>query len=280
MFSNQKTILKEVSFSGIGLHSGELVNITLLPDDIDTGINFFYKKKKIKASWKNAEISQLCTKIKKDNVYLSTIEHLMSALCGLGVTNLLIKISSGEVPILDGSAKDFVNNILKIGFKEQKKKRKFIKLKKTITFEDKKKFIKIVPTNENKFTIDYTIDYKDELIKKQQFLYNHSYEDYKKIYLARTFCLQQDLEKIFAMGLAKGGSLENAIVVSGNKILNQGGLRYKDEFVRHKVLDCIGDLYLSEHQILGEVTTSGGGHELNLMLLKKIFEDKDNFDVI
>lgn len=280
MFSNQKTILKEVSFSGIGLHSGEPVNITLLPDDIDTGINFFYKKKKIKASWKNAEISQLCTKIKKDNVYLSTIEHLMSALCGLGVTNLLIKISSGEVPILDGSAKDFVNNILKIGFKEQKKKRKFIKLKKTITFEDKKKFIKIVPTNENKFIIDYTIDYKDELIKKQQFLYNHSYEDYKKIYLARTFCLQQDLEKIFAMGLAKGGSLENAIVVSGNKILNQGGLRYKDEFVRHKVLDCIGDLYLSEHQILGEVTTSGGGHELNLMLLKKIFEDKDNFDVI
>lgn len=280
MFSNQKTILKEVSFSGIGLHSGEPVNITLLPDDIDTGINFFYKKKKIKASWKNAEISQLCTKIKKDNVYLSTIEHLMSALCGLGVTNLLIKISSGEVPILDGSAKDFVNNILKIGFKEQKKKRKFIKLKKTITFEDKKKFIKIVPTNENKFTVDYTIDYKDELIKKQQFLYNHSYEDYKKIYLARTFCLQQDLEKIFAMGLAKGGSLENAIVVSGNKILNQGGLRYKDEFVRHKVLDCIGDLYLSEHQILGEVTTSGGGHELNLMLLKKIFEDKDNFDVI
>ena len=280
MFSNQKTILKEVSFSGIGLHSGEPVNITLLPDDIDTGINFFYKKKKIKASWKNAEISQLCTKIKKDNVYLSTIEHLMSALCGLGVTNLLIKISSGEVPILDGSAKDFVNNILKIGFKEQKKNRKFIKLKKTITFEDKKKFIKIVPTNENKFIIDYTIDYKDELIKKQQFLYNHSYEDYKKIYLARTFCLQQDLEKIFAMGLAKGGSLENAIVVSGNKILNQGGLRYKDEFVRHKVLDCIGDLYLSEHQILGEVTTSGGGHELNLMLLKKIFEDKDNFDVI
>ena len=280
MFSNQKTILKEVSFSGIGLHSGEPVNITLLPDDIDTGINFFYKKKKIKASWKNAVISQLCTKIKKDNVYLSTIEHLMSALCGLGITNLLIKISSGEVPILDGSAKDFVNNILKIGFKEQKKKRKFIKLKKTITFEDKKKFIKIVPTNENKFTVDYTIDYKDELIKKQQFLYNHSYEDYKKIYLARTFCLQQDLEKIFAMGLAKGGSLENAIVVSGNKILNQGGLRYKDEFVRHKVLDCIGDLYLSEHQILGEVTTSGGGHELNLMLLKKIFEDKDNFDVI
>ncbi len=280
MFSNQKTILKEVSFSGIGLHSGKPVNIILSPDDIDTGINFFYKKKKIKASWKNAVISQLCTKIKKDNVYLSTIEHLMSALCGLGVTNLLIKISSGEVPILDGSAKDFVNNILKIGFKEQKKKRKFIKLKKTITFEDKKKFIKIIPTNENKFTVDYTIDYKDELIKKQQFFYNHSYEDYKKIYLARTFCLQQDLEKIFAMGLAKGGSLENAIVVSGNKILNQGGLRYKDEFVRHKVLDCIGDLYLSEHQILGEVTTSGGGHELNLMLLKKIFEDKDNFDVI
>lgn len=280
MFSNQKTILKEVSFSGIGLHSGEPVNITLLPDDVDTGINFFYKKKKIKASWKNAEISQLCTKIKKDNVYLSTIEHLMSALCGLGVTNLSIKISSGEVPILDGSAKDFVNNILKIGFKEQKKKRKFIKLKKTITFQDKKKFIKIAPTSVNKFTVDYTIDYKDELIKKQQFLYNHSYEDYKKIYQARTFCLQQDLEKIFAMGLAKGGSLENAIVVSGNKILNQGGLRYKDEFVRHKVLDCIGDLYLSEHQILGAVTTSGGGHELNLMLLKKIFEDKANFDVI
>ena len=280
MISNQLTIKKKISFSGVGLHSGEETNIVLHPEETDKGISFFYKKKKIRATWKNGQISQLCTKLKKNNLYLSTIEHLMSALSGLGISNIIIETSSSEVPILDGSAKEYVDEILKVGTEDQKKSKKFINIKKRVLFKSNDKYIEINPAKDKKLLIDYTIDYKDDFIKKQNFQYLHSFENYKKIYQARTFCLHKDLEKIFAMGLAKGGTLDNAIVVSGNKILNQGGLRYQNEFVRHKTLDCIGDLYLAENQILGKLVTYGGGHELNLILLREIFKDKDNYDYI
>ena len=280
MFSNQQTISKKISFTGIGLHSGNPVNITLIPGKIDSGINFIFKNNKIRASWKNTEISQLCTKIKKKDIYLSTIEHLMSALSGLGIQNLSIQISSEEVPILDGSAKEFFEKILEIGLVDQKVSQKVINIKKKIIYEKNDKFIQIEPIDKKKLIIDYTIDYKEEFIKKQNFKYEHNFENYKNIYKARTFCLHKDLEKIFAMGLAKGGSLDNALVVSGNKILNQGGLRYPDEFVKHKILDCVGDLYLAEFQILGNLKTFGGGHELNLMLLREIFSSKDNYEII
>ena len=280
MFSNQHTISKKIVFSGVGLHSGNTVNIILIPEKKDSGINFIFKNNQIKASWKNAEISQLCTKIKKKDIRLSTIEHLMSALSGLGITNLLIQISSDEVPILDGSAKEFYEKILEIGLVNQKVPQKIINIKKKIMYKENGKFIQIEPNNHKKLIVDCTIDFKDEFVKKQHFKYEHSFENYKDIYKARTFCFHKDLEKIFAMGLAKGGSLDNAIVVSGNKILNQGGLRYKNEFVKHKILDCIGDLYLAEFQIYGNVKSFGGGHELNLMLLKEIFRSKDNFELI
>lgn len=280
MHNSQQTISKKVTFSGIGLHSGKKVKIVLEPNNIDTGIVFLFKSKKIKASWKYAEISQLCTKIRKNNIFLSTIEHLMSAISGLGITNLIIKTSEEEMPILDGSAKDFFEKITSVGLKVQKKKQKILRIKKKVSFQDEKKYIEIYPSNQNKLTINYTIDYKDDFIKKQKFLYEHNLENYKKIYCARTFCLHKDLEKIFSLGLAKGGSLDNAIVVSGNKILNQGGLRYKDEFVKHKILDCIGDLYLAEYQIYGDLYTFGGGHELNLMLLREVFKSKKNYELI
>lgn len=280
MFSNQHTISKKIVFSGVGLHSGNTVNIILIPEKKDSGINFIFKNNQIKASWKNAEISQLCTKIKKKDIRLSTIEHLMSALSGLGITNLSIQISSDEVPILDGSAKEFYEKILEIGLVNQKVPQKIINIKKKIMYKENGKFIQIEPNNHKKLIVDCTIDFKDEFVKKQHFKYEHSFENYKDIYKARTFCFHKDLEKIFAMGLAKGGSLDNAIVVSGNKILNQGGLRYKNEFVKHKILDCIGDLYLAEFQIYGNVKSFGGGHELNLMLLKEIFRSKDNFELI
>lgn len=280
MFSNQQTISKKISFTGIGLHSGNPVNITLIPGKIDSGINFIFKNNKIRASWKNAEISQLCTKIKKKDIYLSTIEHLMSALSGLGIQNLSIQISSEEVPILDGSAKEFFEKILEIGLVDQKVPQKVINIKKKIIYKKNEKLIQIEPNDHKKLIIDYTIDFKEEFVKKQHLKYEHNFENYKNIYEARTFCFHKDLEKIFAMGLAKGGSLDNAIVVSGNKILNQGGLRYKNEFVKHKILDCIGDLYLAEFQIWGDIKTFGGGHELNLMLLKEIFSSKDNFELI
>ena len=280
MFNNQYTISNEISFSGIGLHSGKLVKIRLMPAKENNGINFIFKKKKIKASWSNSEISQLCTKIKFNEIYLSTIEHLMSALSGLNITNLKIETSSNEIPILDGSAKEFIDMILKTGIQKQNAYKKILKIKRKVKFKTNDKFIEIEPTLKKKLIIDYTIDYQDEFIKKQRLVYEHTFENFKKIYKARTFCLHKDLEKIFSMGLAKGGSLENAIVVSGNKILNQGGLRYKDEFVKHKILDCVGDLYLAENQIWGKVTTYGGGHELNLMILKKIFKDKKNYELI
>ena len=280
VFSKQKTIKNKVKLSGIGLHSGKPAKIVLIPQNVNTGINFIFNNKKIKASWKNGEVSQLCTKIKDKKTYISTIEHLMSSLSGLGITNLCIETSSEEIPILDGSAKFFVNSILDAGIKEQNEYQKKIIIKKKVAYKTNEKFIEIIPNNKEKLTIDYTIDYKDEFIKKQKLKYEHNEQNYKNIYLARTFCLHKDLEKIFAMGLAKGGTLDNAIVVSGNKILNQGGLRYKDEFVKHKILDCIGDLYLAEYPICGNVTTHGGGHELNLMLLREIFNNKENYEII
>ena len=280
VFSKQKTIKDKVKLSGIGLHSGKPAKIVLIPQNVNTGINFIFNNKKIKASWKNGEVSQLCTKIKDKKTYISTIEHLMSSLSGLGITNLCIEISSEEIPILDGSAKFFVNSILDSGIKEQNEYQKKIIIKKKVAYKTNEKFIEIIPNNKEKLTIDYTIDYKDEFIKKQKMIYEHNYSNYKNIYKARTFCLHKDLEKIFSMGLAKGGTLDNAIVVSGNKILNQGGLRYEDEFVKHKILDCIGDLYLSEFEIWGDLKTFGGGHELNLMLLKEIFKSKDNFEIL
>lgn len=276
----QQTISKPIDFSGIGLHSGKKVEISLIPEKPNFGIKFIFKDKKIKASWRNAKISQLCTTLAKEKLCVSTIEHLMSALSGLGITNLAIKTSSEEMPILDGSAKDYVDKILEAGVVKQEKKRKILNIKKKISFSQKNKFIEIYPNKKNSLIIDFTIDYKDEFIKKQQFVYEHSIQNYKDIYLARTFCLHKDLEKIFSMGLGKGGTLDNAIVVSGKKILNQGGLRYYNEFVKHKILDCIGDLYLSEYLIYGHIKTFGSGHELNLILLNEIFKNNDNFEIL
>lgn len=278
MFKKQITIKKAVTFKGIGLHSGEPVSLKLSPEKKNTGIIFYKKNKKIKASWKNAEVSQLCTKIKNKNITISTIEHLMSALSSLGITNLKIEISGSEIPILDGSAKIFLDEILKVGTLEQDANQKFIKIKKKVLYEDKEKFICINPIKEKKLIVDFTIDYNDQFIKKQKLVYTHSPDNFRDIYLARTFCLQKDLEKIFSLGLGKGGSLDNAIIVSENKILNQGGLRYPNEFVKHKILDCIGDLYLAENQIWGKVETYGGGHELNLLLLREVFKNKENYE--
>jgi UDP-3-O-[3-hydroxymyristoyl] N-acetylglucosamine deacetylase len=204
----------------------------------------------------------------------------MAAISGLGITNLIIKINSNEVPILDGSSKEFVDEIRNAGIVEQKKKQKILKILRKVEYKDQEKFIRISPSKKKNLSIDYTIDYKDQFIKKQNLKYTHSEENFLKIYKSRTFCLHNDLERIFSMGLAKGGSLDNAIVVSGNKILNQGGLRYNNEFVRHKTLDCIGDLYLAGYQIWGDLVTYQGGHELNLRLLREILADKRNYKIV
>ena len=280
MYKSQNTLTKIIDFTGIGLHSGEKVKISLIPNAIDTGINFKINNTLILASWQNAVVSQLCTRLKFGENAISTIEHLMAAISGLGITNLIIKINSNEVPILDGSSKEFVDEIRNAGIVEQKKKQKILKILRKVEYKDQEKFIRISPSKKNNLSIDYTIDYKDQFIKKQNLKYTHSEENFLKIYKSRTFCLHNDLERIFSMGLAKGGSLDNAIVVSGNKILNQGGLRYNNEFVRHKTLDCIGDLYLAGYQIWGDLVTYQGGHELNLRLLREILADKKNYKIV
>ena len=280
MYKSQNTLSKIVDFTGIGLHSGEKVKISLIPTATDTGINFKINNTLILASWQNAVVSQLCTRLKFGENAISTIEHLMAAISGLGITNLIIKINSNEVPILDGSSKEFVDEIRNAGIIEQKKKQKILKILRKVEYKDKEKFIRISPSKKNSLSIDYTIDYKDQFIKKQNLKYTHSKVNFLKIYMSRTFCLHNDLERIFSMGLAKGGSLDNAIVVSGNKILNQGGLRYTNEFVRHKTLDCIGDLYLAGYQIWGDLVTYQGGHELNLRLLREILADKKNYKIV
>ena len=280
MYKSQNTLSKIVDFTGIGLHSGEKVKISLIPTATDTGINFKINNTLILASWQNAVVSQLCTRLKFGENAISTIEHLMAAISGLGITNLIIKINSNEVPILDGSSKEFVDEIRNAGIVEQKKKQKILKILRKVEYKDQEKFIRISPSKKKNLSIDYTIDYKDQFIKKQNLKYTHSEENFLKIYKSRTFCLHNDLERIFSMGLAKGGSLDNAIVVSGNKILNQGGLRYNNEFVRHKTLDCIGDLYLAGYQIWGDLVTYQGGHELNLRLLREILADKKNYKIV
>jgi len=280
----QKTIKKKLALEGTALHTGTLVKITLIPSEENTGIVFLRtdlkKNAVIKACWENIVPASLCTKISNNHgASVSTIEHLMFSLYALGITNLLIEINGSEIPIMDGSSKIFIDEISNNGFLNQKSKVPHLIIKKTFEVGDKNRFIRYEPTNTNSLEINYTLQYKDQYIKKQNF----SSKDVRNFFLdiahTRTFCHQEDLEKIFAMGLAKGGSLDNAIIISGNKLLNQGGLRCKNEFVKHKTLDCLGDLYLSNYFINGKITCNQGGHELTGRLLKKIFKDRKNYRI-
>ena len=280
----QKTIKKKLALEGTALHTGTLVKITLIPSEENTGIVFLRtdlkKNAVIKACWENIVPASLCTKISNNHgASVSTIEHLMFSLYALGITNLLIEINGSEIPIMDGSSKIFIDEISNNGFLNQKSKVPHLIIKKTFEVGDKNRFIRYAPTNTNSLEINYTLQYKDQYIKKQNF----SSKDVRNFFLdiahTRTFCHQEDLEKIFAMGLAKGGSLDNAIIISGNKLLNQGGLRCKNEFVKHKTLDCLGDLYLSNYFINGKITCNQGGHELTGRLLKKIFKDRKNYRI-
>lgn len=280
----QSTIKKKITIGGLGLHSGLPVKLKLCPADIDNGIIFYRTDVKksipIKAHWENIINANLCTKISNSNGdCVITIEHFMFSLYSLGITNLNIEIDGPEIPILDGSAKIFVEELLKAGLLSQNKKLPDISILKTITIQEKNKFIKYEPTKNNFLEINYTIDFQDQFIKKQNFVLKNAQKNFLEVYQCRTFCHQEDLEKIFAMGLAKGGSLDNAIVISGAKILNQEGLRYKDEFVRHKILDCIGDLYLSGFFLNGKITCAQGGHELTANLIRKIFENTANYSI-
>jgi len=281
---NQKTINQDITFNGVGLHSGLAVTMTVKPAAPNTGIVF----KRIDLKENNIVVPNIfnvssaifCTTISNDHgVSISTIEHLMGALYGLGIDNALIEIDNQEVPILDGSAKLFVEAISKIGIKNSDAPIKIVKILKKIEFVDENKSITIEPSKIS-LDIDFELKYKNEFIGTQQNLVNVFQSDLNDIYNSRTFCLFDDIEKLKEMGLAKGGSLDNAIVVKDNKVLNQEGLRNQKEFVNHKILDCMGDLYLAGYKIIGKIICSQGGHKLTNQLLRKVFQNDENFSLI
>ena len=279
--SNQKTILKPIKLSGIGLHNGVIADLIIKPGDENFGINFcrvdINKNELITANFKNVIEPILCTKIANENgISVSTVEHLMAAFFGEGIDNALVEINASEIPILDGSASEFVEAIRSAGIKEQSAQRQFIFVNKKIEVREGKKFISIEPSN-NDLIIDFEIIYQNPLIRTRRKEFKLSQNKLSEIYNSRTFCLYEDIDLIKSKGLAKGGSLENAIVVKDNEILNDDGLRNRHEFVYHKILDCIGDLMLSGNRIIGHVKTSQGGHALTNKLLLRFFSDKSNW---
>jgi UDP-3-O-[3-hydroxymyristoyl] N-acetylglucosamine deacetylase len=283
-YLTQKTIKNNVSFKGVALHSGVNVNICIKPADPNFGIVFQRVDLKtnnlIYPNFMNVTNTSLNTTIENENgVKVSTIEHLMGALFGLGIDNALIEIDNEEVPILDGSAKKFIDEIIKTGFKLSNFPIKIIKINKKIEYSDGERFISIQPTTLS-LDIDFELKYKNEIIGNQRNKVKVYEDDLTDVYNSRTFCLFEDIEFIKKNGLAKGGSLENAIVVKDKEILNTEGLRNEKEFVNHKILDCIGDLYTSGYRIVGSITCSKGGHYLTNQLLRKVFQDKENFSIL
>ena len=280
----QKTIKREIQFRGVGLHNGKKVNMKLVPATPNHGIVFkridLKTKNLIPAIFDNVSNAVFCTNIQNEfGVTVSMIEHLMGALYGEDIDNLLVEIDSNEVPIMDGSAKEFIYQIRAAGTKNYDTSKKFIKVLKKCELAVDKKFISIEPY-ENDLKIDFEIVYKNKLISKQRKLVSLSNDDLDPVYNSRTFCLFEDVEKIRQLGLGRGGSLENAVVVGDDKILNEGGLRYKNEFVMHKILDCMGDLMLANYKILGKVKCSQGGHQLTNALLKEFLSDSKYFSVV
>ena len=277
----QKTIKKPISFQGIGLHSGKTVNLSLKSALPDTGIVFkrvdLNNNNLIYPSYNNVTNTSLNTTISNEfGVKVSTIEHLMGALFGLGIDNVLIEIDNEEVPILDGSAGEFIQKILECGFDISDRPIKIIKINKKVEFRDGDRFISIEPSKLS-LDIEFELEYENKVIGNQYNKINVYEDDLVDIFNSRTFCLFEDIEFIKKKGLAKGGSLENAIVVKNNEILNKDGLRNSKEFVNHKILDCIGDLYTCGFRIIGKVKCSQGGHYLTNQLLRKVFIEKNNF---
>ena len=280
----QTTLSQSISINGIGLHSGIKVSMKLIPAEADFGIKFIRTdlsiNNTVEALWSNVTNTKLSTTISNnEGVSISTIEHLMSALSGLHIDNLKIEIDGPEVPIMDGSSIEFVNLIESIPLKYLDKKRKIIKIKKNIKVINDNSSVELKPNKQ--FSIDFEIDFPSKLISKQSCQLQLINGNYKSdIASARTFGFEKDVDTLRSNGLALGGSLDNAVVVGDNKILNKDGLRYKDEFVRHKILDSIGDLYLAGAPIQGYFYGNKSGHYLNNLLLKSLFSDESNYELI
>ena len=280
----QNTINEKITFSGVGIHEGKAVDITLIPADPDTGIIFkrvdLTRNNLINVNYKNIVKSRFCSKIQNDfGVSVFTVEHLMSALGSLSIDNLTIEINAPELPAMDGSALEYTLKILETGKKIQNKKRKYIRIKKRLSTNIGKRWIEVAPSNQLK--LDIEIDYPNTIIGKDNYCYFHDEINFvKNICLARTFALAKDVDKLRALGFAAGGNLNNAILVDKNNILNKSGLRCEKEFIKHKVLDCLGDFYLSGYQIIGSFKSFAPGHELNSKIISEIFKSKSNYQIV
>ncbi len=281
---NQKTIKNAINFNGVGLHSGLLANVCIKPSEPNTGIVFkrvdLKNNNLIFPNFINVSNTSLNTTISNEfGASVSTIEHLMGALFGLGIDNALIEIDKEEVPILDGSAKKFIEKLISAELKVSNAPIKIIKINKKIEFKDGDRSISIEPSKLS-LDIDFELKYENPVIGNQRNKINVYEDDLQEIFDSRTFCLFEDIEMIKKMGLAKGGSLDNAIVVKEKEILNEKGLRNSKEFVNHKILDCIGDLYTCGYRMVASVKCSQGGHFLTNKLLRKVFENKENFSIV
>ena len=280
----QKTILKKISLDGIGIHAGSKSNLNSLPAHPNTGIIFkridIKKNNIVVPTYNNVVDATLCTTISNEyGIKVSTIEHLMGAFYGLGIDNAIVELNSQEVPIMDGSAKKFVAQILQAGIKTSETPIKIIKIEKQTEVRVGDKTISINKSNVT-LDIDFEIKYQNQFIKSQRNKVSIFEDDLTNIYNSRTFCLFEDIERLKDMGLGKGGSLENALVVKDNSLMNKEGLRNQKEFVNHKILDCMGDLYLSGYKMIGSIKCSQGGHHLTNKLLRKLFSDQKNYSLI
>ena len=281
---SQTTLAKKISFSGIGIHTGAPVNLNVLPSSPNSGIIFkrvdLPENNIIIPNFENVSEATLCTTISNQHgVKVSTIEHLMAAFLGLGIDNAIVELDSQEVPILDGSAKDFVKILKKVGLKESDIPIKLIKINNLIEYQEGNKYISLDKSNTT-LEIEFEINYENKFIQKQINKVNVFEDKLDDIFNSRTFCLYEDIEKLKKLGLGKGGSLENAIVVQDDKILNESGLRNQNEFVNHKILDCMGDLYLVGYRLIGSLKCRNGGHSLTNKLLRKIFSDNKNYSLL
>lgn len=278
---NQLTIAKSVKGVGIGLHKGEPIEIILEPLEANEGIVFYRSDLDVsyKAEPSNVINTKLATVIGDDKGYVSTIEHLMSAINAYGIDNIRIVLDANEAPVMDGSSISFCMMLDEAGIRELDEPKKIMVIKKVIEVKDGDKFVRLTPTKEPR--ISYTIKFDNTLIGEQHYSFEFSKKNYiEEIARARTFGFLKDVETLRAMNLALGGNLENTIVVDENRILNPEGLRFKDEFVRHKILDAIGDLTLLGYRVYGDYVSYAGSHHLNHLLTKEVLKDSSSYEIV
>ncbi len=278
----QRTIAKPVEIVGIGLHKGVPVKMRLEPLESNQGIIFYRADEGLTIPLKieNVVDTKMATVIGKNGVVISTIEHLLSAVYAYGIDNLRVVLDNDEVPVLDGSSSGYCMLIDEVGIKELSESKKVLKIKKEVevTTPDGKR-VSLKPSNH--IIYDFSIDFENPVIGQQNYHFDYSIEEYKEnISKARTFGFLHEVQYLRSVGLAQGGSLENAIVVDGEKILNPEGLRYDNEFVRHKILDAIGDMSLLGYTLIGEYDAHAGSHHLNHLLTKKLYESEENYEII